>query len=142
MPLAFESPFLGKKNSHSSSSNNQLAANGCGSPHKPTHSIENYQQSDNQPAKRRKKRKEKFCAVDKVIGLSRHKIKEEASNIMVHTRMVNLRTAEVSTDSRVHLYMYYEIFCGPNRSKKHSNLRSYSFNCTLNPVGNVKLLYD
>lgn len=109
MPLAFESPFLGKKNSHSNSSINQLAANGARSPHKPTHSVENYQQSDNQPAKRQKKRKEKFCAIDKVIGLSRHKMKEETSSVTVHTRTVNLRAVEVSPDSRVYLYMYYEL---------------------------------
>ena len=108
MPLPFESPFLDKKNSHSNSSNNQLAANASRSPHKPTHGVEKYEQSDNQPAKRQKKRKEKFCAVDKVIGLSRHRMKEEASSITVHTRTANLRAAGVSEDSGVHLYLYCE----------------------------------
>ena len=98
MPLAFESPFLGKKNSHSNSSNSHLGAAGS---HKLTHSVENYKQSGNQPVKRRKRRKEKFCALDEVIGLSRHKMKEEASNITAYTRTVNLQAVEVTTNSRV-----------------------------------------
>ena len=138
MPLMFESPFVGKKGSHHNSrtappasARDQLPITTSGFPHKPTQSTGDHKQSDSQPVKSQRRRKKKFCPLDVEIGLSRHKMKEEAKNVTVHTRTLNLQAADVSTHCR--WYMKWSNLY-PNRNEKHSNPRSYSFKCTPNQV--------